>query len=195
MHFELLGVRVLMIYLQVLVVILVLLLLVISAHVVGSSQIDSGLLIFDDPTSGIRLQYPSNWTKANYTGPENLVTFIPLQKTQEKPLSHLTILTKNLSSQNKPLPVYVTEQINYLDHFLLDFDLIELGPTTVAGYPAYRTLYTYQMPYVPGEYKSMEIWMTDAAKLYIISYRSEEGSYHNYISFIESIINSLQILQ
>lgn len=108
-----------MIYLQVLVVILVLLLLVISAHVVGSSQIDSGLLIFDDPTSGIRLQYPSNWTKANYTGPENLVTFIPLQKTQEKPLSHLTILTKNLSSQNKPLPVYVTEQINYLDHFLL----------------------------------------------------------------------------
>jgi hypothetical protein len=184
-----------MIYLQILVVILVLLLLIISAHVVGSSQTNdnNGLLVFENSTSGIRLQYPSNWTEANYTGPENLVTFIPLQKTHEKSLSQLTILTKNLSSQNKPLSAYVTEQINYLEHFLLDFDLIELGATTVAGHPAYRTLYTYKMPYVPGEYKSMEIWLTDGAKLYIISYRSEERSYHNYISFIESIINSLHI--
>lgn len=184
-----------MIFLQSIAVIVVLLLLITAAQQHGSGQIDvNGFLLYEDPISGVRLQYPSNWTKVNYTGPENQVTFVPTQKAQEQSLSQLTILIKNVSNQNKSLSTYVEEQINYLDHYLLDFDLIESVATTLAGYSAYKTVYTFKLPYLPGEYKSMEMWMTNATKIYIVNYKADEGIYNDYISLIENIIYSLQII-
>jgi hypothetical protein len=149
-----------------------------------------GILTYEHPSSDFSLQYPSNWTKVNYTGQENIVAFVP---PQEKSLSQLLIITQNLGSQNKSLLTYVEEQIDHLDYNLLDFNLVELDVTTITGHPSYKIVYTFKIPYLPGEYKSIEIWMIESNKLYIIRYSSDQELYRHQILTVGDIIDSFRI--
>ncbi len=182
-----------MTFLRMSIIILVILLPLTAARQDGSAQRGaSGVLIYEDPSYDFSLHYPSNWAKVNYTGSENIVAFVPLQ---EKSLSQLTIVIQNLSSQNKSLYAYVAEQIKYLDYHLLDFNVVESGVTTIAGYPSYKTVYTFKTPYLPDEYKSIEIWMIEGNKLYIIRYSSDQERYRDQIVTVGDIINSFRILR
>jgi hypothetical protein len=171
-----------------------------SSSVPSSTNLTSDILTYQNSSSGIRIQYPANWTKDEQDyDPNDNITYIvefnsPLTSRFDIYSETLAISVKRLSNQHMTLDEIANSSITDYNKTLTDFNLIESNTNITVGggdNPAYRLIYTDKEEGI--NYKTMEIGTIIGDRVYYIEYFAEENKYSNYLPTIQMMINLLQI--
>jgi serine/threonine-protein kinase len=147
------------------------------------AQTNSKFVIYDNPTFGVRIQYPSDWGRLDLSFLQDSadIDFYPLADTSLA--KNVKIQVINLPSRNMTLEEYTNSQINPLEEKLL-----ESNTTTLAGIPGYEIVFTS----VQG-LKTMQVWTIKDDKAYIITYVAKEEDYENDLQIAQKMIDSFEI--
>jgi hypothetical protein len=180
-------------------------------------------LIYQDPISGIKLQYPSNWIKIERG---NYVEFLPSSSSSLPLQSSLSSTTKSPLSppsktSNQPPTTRLTafeikidgnlpfDVANSLDKYTRlkvipqkqfgEFKLIESNATTIGGnnnnYPAYKVVYTNTFHKTGVVLKTMEITTIKDNIGYDIKYFTDPSTdYPKHLDVVQKMIDSLQFI-
>lgn len=147
------------------------------------AQTNSKFVTYDNPTFGIRIQYPSDWGRLDLSFLQQSadIDFYPLADTSLA--KNVKIQVNNLPSRNMTLEEYTNSQINPLEERLL-----ESNTTTLAGIPGYEIVFTSLQGL-----KTMQVWTIKNDKAYIISYVAQEEDYEKELQVAQKMIDSFEI--
>ncbi len=147
------------------------------------AQTSDKMIIYDNPTFGIRIQYPSDWGRLDLSFLQHSadIDFYPLNDTSLA--KNVKIQVNNLPSRNMTLEEYTNSQIN-----LLEENLLESSAATLAGIPGYKIVFTN----IEG-LKTMQVWTIKDDKAYIITYVAQEEDYEKELQIAQKMIDSFEI--
>lgn len=164
----------------------------------SSSLSSSSLLSYENPTYGIKIQYPSNWmASANqlptynsiigfYSPLESLSDVLPV----ELALS-ITTYTNNIS-----LDEYTKVTSTALEQQGMEITGSE--STTLAGNPAHKITFSPGDQIAqnsPVEFNFMQIFTIIGNKVYSLSYNAEASKFSAHLDTIQQMLDSLKIEQ
>jgi hypothetical protein len=146
-------------------------------------------LTYEDITTGISIQFPSNWEKS--VNLDNFVTFRapPETDTRIYPAA-LGLKIQELASKSVLLQEVTKVQLSELRKSNPNLEISESTSTTLAGKPAYRVVFTATDNQV--ERKAMQIWTIIDNKAILITYKAQPDKYSTYLPTIERMIGSFQ---
>ena len=146
-------------------------------------------LTHEDITTGISIQFPSNWEKS--VNLDNFITFRapPETDTRIYPAA-LGLKIQELASKNVLLQEVTKVQLSELRKSNPNLEISESTSTTLAGKPAYRVVFTATDNQV--ERKAMQIWTIIDNKAILITYKAQPVKYSTYLPTIERMIGSFQ---
>ena len=145
---------------------------------------------FQDPISKINFQHPQNWQPQPVNPKDTIVRISPANLSSSKSPPEFVITVEKLAA--------VETLEDYREFALTQRIRQTIQPETikVAGRDAYRVLYMLQNDKNNFRLKVMEIWIMDAEKVYVLTYRAQEEDYDKFLKPVEeTIINSLQFPQ
>jgi serine/threonine-protein kinase len=150
------------------------------------AQTNGSFNTYNNPTFGIKMQYPSDWGRLDLSFLENDsadIDFYPLGDTSG--VKNVKIQVKTLPLQNMTLDEYTSVQINSIEEQLLESNTTTLTDNKV---PAYKIVF------VNSEgLKTMQIWALKDDKSYTITYVAEESDYSNQLPVVQRMIDSFGI--
>jgi hypothetical protein len=159
-----------------------------------------GFLTYENPTYGIKIQYPTDWEKKEPTPYEVVFRFPPQENTSGTSSKYLLIIVNTLDPQeNMTLDQLTHDQIDFLKESFSDLTLneSESNATNLAGNPAYKVTFDHRNELQQGsspDYKLLQIWTIKGDKVYYITYRAELGRYSDdYLQTIQKMIDSFEI--
>jgi hypothetical protein len=157
-----------------------------SSQVLAQEQ----FLTYEDITTGISIQFPSNWEKS--VNLDNFVTFRapPETDTRIYPAA-LGLKIQELASKSVLLQEVTKVQLSELRKSNPNLDFSESTSTTLAGKPAYRVVFT-ATENNQVERKAMQIWTIIDNKAFLITYKAQPDKYSTYLPTIERMIGSFQ---
>ena len=173
-------------------------LIAITPHTLLAQSAPANLLTYQNSTSGIKLQYPSNWVKQeNGTRQDtqtDLVTFTPPTINSNASLD-ITVddITDSLGTT---LAQYGSDEIGSLKQQFAsnDFKLIESKSSIIlAGLPAYRIVYTSVDQNTTT--KDMEIGAIKGGKVYLLTYEAGPNEYDKYLPIALKMIDSFKLIK
>ena len=147
-------------------------------------------LTYEDITTGISIQFPSNWEKS--VNLDNFITFRapPETDTRIYPAA-LGLKIQELASKSVLLEEVTKFQISELKKSNPNLEFSESTSTTLAGKPAYRVVFT-ATDNNQVERKAMQIWTIIDNKAILITYKAQPDKYSTYLPTIEQMIGSFQ---
>ena len=148
-------------------------------------------LTYEDITTGISIQFPSNWEKS--VNLDNFVTFRapPETDTRIYPAA-LGLKIQELASKSVLLQEVTNVQLSELRKSNPNLEISESTSTTLAGKPAYRVVFT-ATDNNQLERKAMQIWTIIDNKAILITYKAQPDKYSTYLPTIERMISSFQV--
>jgi hypothetical protein len=172
----------------------------------------SNLLLYENSTYGIRIQYPSDWDleETDYStddGVTDIVRFLSPYQGRIDDYSENVWISKESNpgeDENITLAEYVDEVIDFYNDNIADFNLVELNTNantntnniTLSGFPAYILVFTQSVENVNSSVKTMEVGtITPKKETYFITYYAEDnGQYSKYLPIVQKMINSFEIV-
>ena len=147
-------------------------------------------LTYEDITTGISIQFPSNWEKS--VNLDNFITFRapPETDTRIYPAA-LGLKIQELASKSVLLQEVTKVQISELKKSNPNLAFSESTSTTLAGKPAYKVVFT-ATDNNQFERKAMQIWTIIDNKAILITYKAQPDKYSTYLPTIERMIGSFQ---
>ena len=156
---------------------------------------ETAFLTYDNPTSGIFMQYPSNWIAstsglADYT---DLVAFYsPLQNLSDSLPARLLISVTSYN-QNISLPEYTNLVMTSLNQSE-QVDVRSSSEVNVAGYPGFRVVLAIQpIQNSTLTFHQMNTWTTLGNKVYLLRYDGEESTFNQHLPEVSRMLESLVI--
>jgi len=153
----------------------------------------SNFLTYQNPTYGIKIQYPSDWTMSqtglrDYT---NIVAFYtPLQNLTAVPSQFL--LSRTHYSQNITLNDYSKLVSATLQQ--PGVQIVESKPFTLGdGTPAHSIVFIPPSGNVPFKPEIMLVWTVKGSNVYTLLYSGDAAKYSFYLPTIQKMINSFEI--
>lgn len=139
---------------------------------------------YENPTFGIRIQYPSDWGRLDLSFLEASadIDFYPLDDTSGA--KDVRIQVKTLPSQNMTLEQYTNSQIETIEG-----QILESNATTLAGMEAHQVIFTNI------GLKTMQVWTLQDDKVYTITYVAEEEDFENDLEVARRMIESFGIIK
>ena len=139
---------------------------------------------YENPTFGIRIQYPSDWGRLDLSFLEASadIDFYPLDDTSGA--KDVRIQVKTLPSQNMTLEQYTNTQIESIEG-----QILESNATTLAGMEAHQLIFTNI------GLKTMQVWTLQDDKVYTITYVAEEEDFENDLQVARRMIESFGIIE
>ena len=139
---------------------------------------------YENPTFGIRIQYPSDWGRLDLSFLEASadIDFYPLDDTSGA--KDVRIQVKTLPSQNMTLEEYTNTQIESIEG-----QILESNATTLAGMEAHQLIFTNI------GLKTMQVWTLQDDKVYTITYVAEEEDFENDLQVARRMIESFGIIE
>ena len=148
-------------------------------------------LTYEDITTGISIQFPSDWEKS--VNLDNFVTFRAQPETDTRVYpAALGLKIQDLASQNVSLQEVTKVQISELKATNPNLKLLESTSTTLAGKPAHKVVFS-ATDNNQVERKAMQLWTVIDDKAILITYKAQPDKYSSYLPTIEKMINSLQV--
>jgi hypothetical protein len=148
-------------------------------------------LTYEDITTGISIQFPSDWEKS--VNLDNFVTFRAQPETDTRVYpAALGLKIQDLASQNVSLQEVTKVQISELKATNPNLKLLESISTTLAGKPAHKVVFS-ATDNNQVERKAMQLWTVIDDKAILITYKAQPDKYSSYLPTIEKMINSLQV--
>jgi hypothetical protein len=165
---------------------------------VGSEVIISNKINFTTPE--VTILYPVNWNvvKGTFQSDEtnSIITFRLLaQNETDNSLAILNIAMYDLGPVNMTSERYADLQLSSLRATIPDFQLIQYNETSLAGRPAYQSVYSG----LEGttETKTMKLWVIDQSSFgstaYTITYSSKPENYLTHLTGATDMIKSFAI--
>jgi hypothetical protein len=143
----------------------------------------------NNSTLGVKIQYPSNWKRVQY-GDMAVVFLSPSESNSDRFLESFSI--RATPSNNKSLSELANQSIaNYRQQYA-NFQLIGSNTITLKGSPVYMLKYQYT-DRLFGKAMAMDIGLTKAGKLYVLSYSAEPAKFYIYMPTIQRMIDSFEI--
>lgn len=150
--------------------------------------------MYQNPTFGIAIQYPSNWQKVEQSGGSlsdnfgNVVSFnSPQGSLSQAPSASISLKIQDLT-MSMSLGQYSTAHLNSMKGHSGNV-ILGSGPTTLAGQPAYKVIYT-ENSQLGGPTKIAEIWTIVGNRAYTILYTADEINYATYLPIGQQIVDS-----
>ena len=148
-------------------------------------------LTYEDITTGISIQFPSNWEKS--VNLDNFVTFRAPPETDSRVYpAALGLKIQELTSQNVSLQEITKVQMSELKKSNPNLELSESTSTTLAGKPAYKIVFS-ATDNNQVERKAMQLWTVIGNKAILITYKAQPDKYSSYLPTIEKMIGSFQV--
>jgi hypothetical protein len=165
-------------------------------------------LIYDNPTSGIRMQYPSDWSViegAYNPGTNNtIVQFFSPSKTSSKlgnvsgvsghfvPYLDVFVFDSKNTSLDQIMRGITNNYANNTDFAIHKSEPFIFNGSNSNNRKAYILDYTVT---VGGDelFRKMQVYSEFGSKVYTITYTSQQSSFSNYVPIVQKMINSLQI--
>ena len=146
-------------------------------------------LPFDDPISGIKLQYPSSWAKVQIGQPPrsnvDLIAAFFHQENRNASISRIGVATQQLVSQNVNLEQYTANQLKAIER--VNATGIQDEKTKIADSPAHSAVFNLNGT------KVMQIWTLKGDKAYIFAYQASPNDYPKELATFQKIANSTQL--
>ena len=156
-------------------------------------------LTYQNSTEGIKIHYPANWEKVkNASIPQFAVLFLsPQENSSDIFRERVVVQAINLPSRNTTLDELVNELVGNLKTRLVNFELQDSKPFTIASNnTAQMLIYTYSN-FLPDfrTLKSTDVAMINGNKAYIITYNAEASKYSSYLPTVQKMIESFEIIK
>jgi eukaryotic-like serine/threonine-protein kinase len=155
----------------------------------------SNFLTYQNPTDGIKIQYPSDWT-ASQTGLRdytNIVAFYsPLQNLTAVP--EQLLLSRTHYSQSVTLNDYsklVNETLKQPGVQIVETKEI----TLTSGSPAHSVVFIPHSSNTPFKIQIMLVWTAKGDNIYTLTFNAEDAKYALYLPTIQKMINSFEITE
>jgi hypothetical protein len=155
-----------------------------------TSNSNNTFLTYKNSAYGIKIQYPSSWTRSANQSSNEIVRFISPPGTV--PVS-LNIIVKPGLSQSIPLQLYINAGIDILKKSLSNFDLISSNATTLGGVPAEKMVYTANLP--SGlKLKFIQSFAIKDTTGYIVTSGTLPDDFTNYLPTVQKMISSFSFV-
>ena len=164
---------------------------------------NSTFKLYENPTFGIRMQYPSGWEKVDpgqisHESTFNIIVGFVSPKesaSDTSPPAAISIGIHNLSSsssyQNTTLDQYTDVHINAVRRE--QESLVESTTTTLSAGSNNNTL-AHKVVYVNSQGQEvMQVWTIKENKAYHITYAADVARYPDYLPLAQKIIDSFEI--
>jgi hypothetical protein len=155
-----------------------------------TSNSNNTFLTYTNSAYGIKVQYPSTWTRSANQSSNEIVRFISPPGTV--PVS-LNIIVKPGLSQSIPLQLYVNAGIDILKKSIPNFDLISSNATTLGGVPAEKMVYTGNLP--SGlKLKLIQSFAIKDTTGYIVTSGTLPDDFTSYLPTVQKMISSFSFI-
>jgi hypothetical protein len=149
-------------------------------------------LTYTNSAYGVKIDYPQDWTKKEFTSGKTVVQFTPPQESASDNMTEgYGIVVEDLSAQPMTLDEYTKEAIQRLGKLHPDSKIIDSTPTTLAGYPAQKIVYTLKIRQSDMEY--MNVYTVKNNKAYIVGYFAQSSRYSDFIGTVQQMVDSFEI--
>ena len=151
-------------------------------------------LTYENLTYGISIKYPQNWRKDEQQPSKPLVVrFISPGRLFGRLLETVNITIVNLSASPMTLSEWIELYSSYLPQVFPDLNVIESGYTLLAGYPAYKRVFTHTDTEHQVKVKSLSVKTVKDNKVYMIAYNAKVENYFKFLGIAEKMIDSFKI--
>jgi hypothetical protein len=168
---------------------------------INPATLSSTFSTYRNSLLGIKIQYPSNWSKIEYpynaSGNNTIVAFFsPLRAASA--MGNISGVSGNFvpymdifefASKNLSLSQMVKGALNNLENF----NLSQSKPITLKGdIPGQMLVYTIA---IGGDelISKLQIWTMNNGKVYVITFNSQEGLYSKLLPAVTEMVNSFEI--
>jgi hypothetical protein len=141
---------------------------------------------YQNPTSGVSIQYPSDWQlleesndKQRFIKQEGFVT--------------ADLNVENLDESVTTLSEYANTRVDELQAQRPEFQLISNEPIAISNKPAQKVVYTFEREEDGKTNKVMRIWSINEGKLYTLAYIAESSLYDRYLPAFQRMVDSFRI--
>lgn len=147
----------------------------------------AGWVLYRDP-SGVSMRKPTSWTvTAGIEGP--LVIYID-------PASGVPFRRNiNVLHQVEPQAVTLSQYSDVTEQELQgirDFVQSSLGPVTLSGHPAMRTVYSGTLPGTSEKLEVLSEWTIIGGKPWLVTYTSDPSRFKEPLASVQRLIDSIQ---
>jgi len=143
---------------------------------------------YQNPSAGIKIEYPQDWNLQEILDPITKEVVKIFSPNYEASL----LITVEPLPQPMSLDEYSNEQIQNLKQFAAPPYQMNTQEYTLAKRRAFMV--TYEANEGGKIIKRMEVWTLKNQKAYVVTYEAETGVYSNFLPTVETMINSLEII-
>jgi eukaryotic-like serine/threonine-protein kinase len=157
------------------------------------AQPASSFLTYDNPTHGIKMQYPADWTVSTngLQSYSDIVGFFsPLQNLTDVLPAQVALSVMSYSA-NVSLDEYTNMTLTEIEQQGLEVN--ESNGFTLAGNPGYRIIFSPPPQTVPVSLSVMQVWTVVNDKVYLLAYTAEGSEFQNNLSLVQQMLDSLQV--
>ena len=151
-------------------------------------------LLYEDATRGIKIKYPVEWEKVELDQPEASVAFVSPDENDLDVLQENLIFGFDKLQQIMTLDEYIKRELDIMSARKGDFTLIESQPTSLAGNPAHKIVWT-SAEEIGYTIKTMQLVMIKENKAYIITFAGDSKKYDSYLPIVQQMIDSFEIFE
>jgi serine/threonine-protein kinase len=157
--------------------------------------------IYKNTIYGIEIQYPSKWEKIDFAQTINgnnnnnnnnaalIAGFLSTSKNDTGILENLMIREVRLASPDITTREFSNALLSSYKEQFKNFQLVGSNASmTLSGKPAYEVVYTYGVQ--PNIFKTMEVWVVNGNRAYMILYNADPSDYSHYLPIIHRMISS-----
>jgi eukaryotic-like serine/threonine-protein kinase len=155
---------------------------------------ENNFLTYENSTLGIKMQYPSSWTKQTAGHGATFVLLSNSEKNSEQFMAKLNATSITGFPPNVPLKALADRVVDGYKHFLRNFKIESYANTTVVGNNGIKIVYTYTDSKNNG-FKATDIALIKDDRLYVIQYYVEASKYQIYLPILQKMIDSFQMIK
>lgn len=144
------------------------------------SSMTQKFTVYEDPTDGISIQYPSDWEKIQY-----FQSPVQMSTAGYKVVVNFLAPIVNASDQWRE---YLMIQVGNQG---IVKNLVPQAKITLAGNPAYKLVYTNNEE--TFHLKTLEAWTTIGGNTYLLIYKAEATKYSSYLPIIQRMLDSFKV--
>ena len=153
-------------------------------------------LTYENSTLGLKIQYPSNWTKQTA---RDGIAFVVLPVTRgnnnnpEQFLAKLNVTDIMGFPPNVPLKAMADRVIDGYRHFLRNFQIKSYDNSTLGNNNAIKIVYHYSDPKDNSSFMATDIATIKNDRLYVIQYYTQLPRNQSYLPVLQEMVDSFQI--
>jgi hypothetical protein len=167
-----------------------------SNSTTNATATNAKFLTYENSTLGIRIQYPSNWTKQTARGGIAFVVLLPTggNNNPEQFLSKLNVTGIMGFPPNVPLKAMADRVIDGYRHFLRNFQIESYANSTLGKINAIKIVYRYTDTKSNSSFMATDIATTKNDRLYVIQYYAQLPRIQSYLPTLQKMVDSFQII-